>query len=85
MQGSTLFSFIYIFFKKIFRIESKELRGDGRRFNESFQKYLGNFDDFMKILERAIQEENKRTTNNDVDQFENSEEYDSESKHCHME
>lgn len=38
----------------------------------------------MKILERAIQKENERTSNNNIDPFENSKEGDCESKHCYI-
>lgn len=62
-------------------IESKELREGGKRLNESFENYFKNFCGFMKILKRFIQKEDERTTKHDVDQFENSEEGDSQSEH----
>lgn len=39
----------------------------------------------MKILKRAIQKENERTINNNVNQFKNIEEGDCESKYYHIE
>lgn len=43
------------------------------------------FDDFIKILEWAINKENERTTTNNIDQFEYSQKGDYESGDCSIE
>lgn len=45
---------------------------------------MENFNNIMKTLERAIHEEDTRTTNDDVDQFEHSQEK-HEYENCHIE